>query len=52
MLRLMARGKAISSAQSAPSDHFRRGAPVRPLLFLGHPLDAQPLETDASTPMP
>ena len=30
-----------------PSDHFRRGAPVRPLLFLGHPLDARPLETDA-----
>jgi hypothetical protein len=33
-----------------PSDHFRRGAPVRPLLFLGHPLDAQPLETDAPDP--
>ena len=29
-----------------PSDHFQRGAPVRPLLFLGHPLDARPLETD------
>src|SRR5580692_2622034 len=30
-----------------PSDHFRWGAPVWPLLFLGHPLDARPLETDA-----
>ena len=29
-----------------PSDRFRRRAPVRPLLFLGHSLDARPLETD------
>src|SRR4029077_17726514 len=30
-----------------PSAHFGWGAPVRPLLLLGHPLDARPLETDA-----